>query len=110
MDEMNEILKSEELSQEYETAFTPEERVSNALKVDKGDFNIEDGVVEFNDILIPEPIKQNRKETYMGLSTSVAELGILNPIHVMVSEGYADWVEEVRLLYGILKIRTKVSI
>lgn len=94
MDEMNEILKSEELSQEYETAFTPEERVSNALKVDKGDFNIEDGVVEFNDILIPEPIKQNRKETYMGLSTSVAELGILNPIHVMVSEGYADWVEE----------------
>lgn len=93
MDEMNEILKSEELSQEYETAFTPEERVSNALKVDKGDFNIEDGVVEFNDILIPEPIKQNRKETYMGLSTSVAELGILNPIHVMVSEGYADWVE-----------------
>lgn len=94
MDEMNEILKSEELSQEYETAFTPEERVSNALKVDKGDFNIEDGVVEFNDILIPEPIKQNRKDTYMGLSTSVAELGILNPIHVMVSEGYADWVEE----------------
>lgn len=94
MNEMNEILKSEELSQEYETAFTPEERVSNALKVDKGDFNIEDGVVEFNDILIPEPIKQNRKDTYMGLSTSVAELGILNPIHVMVSEGYADWVEE----------------
>lgn len=94
MDEMNEILKSEELSQEYETAFTPEERVSNALKVDKGDFNIEDGVVEFNDILIPEPIKQNRKDTYMGLSTSVAELGILSPIHVMVSEGYADWVEE----------------
>lgn len=94
MDEMNEILKSEELSQEYETAFTPEERVSNALKVDKGDFNIEEGVVEFNDILIPEPIKQNRKDTYMGLSTSVAELGILNPIHVMVSEGYADWVEE----------------
>lgn len=94
MNEMNEILKSEELSQEYETAFTPEERVSNALKVDKGDFNIEEGVVEFNDILIPEPIKQNRKDTYMGLSTSVAELGILNPIHVMVSEGYADWVEE----------------
>ena len=94
MDEMHEILKSEELSQEYETAFTPEERVSNALKVDKGDFNIEEGVVEFNDILIPEPIKQNRKDTYMGLSTSVAELGILNPIHVMVSEGYADWVEE----------------
>lgn len=93
-DVMNEIMKSEELSQEYDNAFSPEERVANALKIQRGDFTIDDGVIEFNELLIPDPIKKNRKETYLGLSTNIAEMGILQPIHVMVTEGYADWVKE----------------
>lgn len=39
-------------------------------------------------------MKKARKETYLGLAKSVSEMGILQPIHVMITEGYADWVED----------------
>lgn len=93
-DVMSEVLKSEELSQEYDNAFSPEEKVANALKLSKGDYTLDEGVVDFNDLLIPDSIKKNRKDTYLGLSTTVGEMGILKPIHVMISEGYSDWVVE----------------
>ena len=80
--------------EEYEETFDSEERVSNAIKVTNDEFTIDLGVVDFEDIIVPDPIKKSRKETFLGLSTSIAEMGILQPIHVMVSEGYAEWVEE----------------
>lgn len=83
-----------ELMQEYENTFDSEEKVANALDITQSNFTIEPGVIEFDSLLIPDPLKKGRKETYLGLSTSIAELGILTPIHVMVTEGYADWVAE----------------
>lgn len=80
------------LSDEYENTFSNEEKISHALKLSSDNFTIDTGVVNFNSIIIPDPIKNARKETYSGLTTSVAELGILSPIHVMVTEGYAEWV------------------
>mgnify|MGYP000787542305 FL=1 len=50
--------------------------------------------VSVSDIVIPTPIKDSRKETYLGLSRSVEELGVLVPIQIMVLEGYAEYVEE----------------
>jgi len=94
MDVMQEISDNQEMLSEYENAFEVEERVSHAMKLYKGDFTLEIGVVDFEFLLIPDPIKKHRRDTYLGLSTSIAELGILEPIHVMISEGYADWVEE----------------
>lgn len=82
-----------ELMEEYENAFDSEEKIANALKVSKGDFTLDMGVVEFDSLLIPDFVKAGRKETYLGLSTSIAEMGIIQPIHVMVSESYADWAE-----------------
>lgn len=82
------------LDEEYEASFTSEEKIANALKVSKDEFTIDVGVVDFESLLVPDPIKKSRKETYLGLSTSIAEMGILQPIHVMVTEGYADWVAE----------------
>lgn len=82
------------LEEEYENTFDSEEKVVNALKITKDDFTLDIGVVDFDSLLIPDPMKKGRKETYLGLSTSIAELGIINPIQVMITEGYADWVEE----------------
>lgn len=95
MDEIREEMQENlELMEEYENSFDSEEKVANALKISKGDFTIQEGVVEFESLLIPDPIKKNRGDSYMGLSRSVIELGIVTPIHVMISEGYADYVEE----------------
>lgn len=82
------------LMEEYESSFDNEERVQNSLKLDKGSFSITVGVVDFDTVSFPENIKKARKETYLGLSTSIGELGILTPIHVMVLEGFADYMEE----------------
>lgn len=70
-----------------------EERVSNALNLNKGNFVLKYGEIEFSDLSATEPIKKGRKETYLGLTTSIKELGILTPIHVMVTEGYAEWLD-----------------
>lgn len=95
MGEFTEEMKANpQLAEEYEQTFTGEEKVQNALKITKNNFTISVGVVEFNSILVSEPIKNGRKETYSGLTTSVGEMGILSPIHVMVLEGYSDWLED----------------
>ena len=87
---MDSIEKNPELLSEYENSFTSEERIRNSLQVDKDSFTLEIGYVDFDDCSVTEPIKNSRKDTCIGLKTSVSEMGILNPIHVMVTEGYAD--------------------
>ena len=82
-----------QLLEEYENTFDSEEKISQAVKVTKEEFTIETGVVDFDDILVPDSMKKSRKDTYLGLATSIGEMGILEPIHVMITEGYADWVE-----------------
>lgn len=82
------------LQEEYESTFTNEEKVQHALKdINKHSFTLDVGIVDFNTILVSEPVKNGRKETYSGLTTSVAEMGILSPIHVMVLEGYSNWLD-----------------
>lgn len=93
-EDINEGLQANpQLRDEYENTFSSEEKVQHALKLTKNNFTIDIGVVDFNTILVSEPIKNGRKETYSGLTTSVAEMGILSPIHVMVLEGYSDWLK-----------------
>lgn len=90
---LEEMKADPKLMQEYENTFDSEEKVSNALKITRENFTIDTGVVDFDSLLVPDPIKKGRERTYLGLSTSVGELGILSPIHVMITEGYATWVE-----------------
>jgi hypothetical protein len=82
------------LMEEYDNIFDSEDKIAQAIKVTTEEFTIDEGVVDFKDILVPDPLKKSRKETYLGLAKSVSEMGILQPIHVMITEGYADWVEE----------------
>lgn len=91
---MDDLASNPELAKEYDRTFSSEEKVSNALKITKSNFTISIMPVDFDSLLIPDPIKKGRGDTYLGLTTSVAELGILSPIHVMVSEGYTLWQEE----------------
>ena len=89
---MDEELKANpKLMDEYENTFDSEEKIANALKVSKGDFTLDVGVIDFDSLLIPDFVKAGRKETYLGLSTSIAEIGIVHPVHVMISESYSEW-------------------
>lgn len=90
---LEEMKKNPVLLAEYDEAFSNEERVSNALNIDSSSFVLKFGEVDFSDLSFTEPIKKGRKDTYLGLTTSVKELGILSPVHVMVTEGYADWLD-----------------
>lgn len=95
MDEMNEVyLSDDDLGEIEETVSMVDENISSALKMSSSDFTIQEGVIDFDSLLIPDPIKKNRGDTYMGLSRTVSEIGIVTPIHVMISEGFADYVEE----------------
>ena len=84
------------LIKEYDEVFSNEERVSHALQLEKSCFVLKYGDVNFSDLSFTEPIKKGRKDTYLGLTTSIKELGILSPIHVMVTEGYAYWLDSDR--------------
>lgn len=90
---MEEMKKNPSMLKEYEETFSNEEKVTNALNISQSSFVIKNGYVDFDDCSFTEAIKNGRKETYLGLSTTVKELGILTPIHVMVTEGYADYLE-----------------
>lgn len=71
-----------------------DESLARAIELDKGSFSLSMGTISISDIVIPTPIKDSRKETYLGLMRSVEELGVLVPIQVMISEGYAEYVQE----------------
>ena len=81
-------------SDEQTEPVSDDDAMSRALKIDKGSFKLTVGTISISDIVIPTSLKDSRKETYLGLSRSVEELGVLYPIHVMVLEGYAEYVEE----------------
>lgn len=78
----------------YTDAKDGDESLARAIDIDKGSFSISMGTISISDIVIPTPVKDSRKETYLGLTRSVEEFGVLQPIQVMISEGYAEYVEE----------------
>lgn len=92
-EDINYTMDEEEVEVDEVTADS-EEDIQQSLKIDKDNFTIDIGVIKLEDCLPPEPLKISRKKTYIGLTQSISELGILTPIHVMVSEGFSDYIEE----------------
>lgn len=88
------LSKDSKLLREYENSFDNEEKIVNSLKLDADSFSIAPGIVYFEELSFSNPLKKARKETYLGLTKSIEELGILTPIHVMVTESYSDWLED----------------
>lgn len=71
-----------------------DERVTNALSISKDNYTLSPAVINISDLVIPVPVKDSRKETYLGITKSIEELGVLNPVHVMVLEGYSEFLDE----------------
>jgi 5-methylcytosine-specific restriction protein A len=94
MEIKDELKNNPQLLEEFDEIFDNEEKVSMVLNLKKDSCTRTIKDVLFNELASTEPIKNSRSETYLGLSKSVLELGILSPIHVMVTEGYAEWLEE----------------
>lgn len=80
--------------EELVDAHDADDRITSALSLSKDSYTISPAVVNISDIVIPVPIKDSRKESYLGITRSVEELGVLSPIHVMVLEGYATFLDE----------------
>lgn len=87
------LKENPKLLQEYDEVFDNEEKIVNSLKINHDSFSIRPEVVAFKDISVSSPVKKSRKDTYLGLTKMTEELGILEPIHVMITEGYSDWIE-----------------
>lgn len=64
-----------------------------AFEITKGSFSISDAEVHLDELAFSAPLKVSRKDTHRGLAQSVREMGILQPIQVMLTEGYGDWLE-----------------
>lgn len=64
------------------------------LSINKSSYNITYGEVSFKDIAYSEPLKDYRKSTFKGLTQSVQDLGIVTPIHVMLTYGYSRYLSK----------------
>lgn len=103
-------IMNEELEQEYDEIFDGEAKVSNLLKITSDSFTREEGKIAIKGIAITQPLKLGRKATMQGLTTSVKDLGVVTPVHVMtVDEDSRDedyqyiLIDGVRRVYGALK-------
>ena len=83
---MSESERNETLDKEYDATFTDDERITNMLKLTSDAFTREYRTIKISEIGITDPVKQGRKATLMGLSGTVKEMGVLQPIHVMTVE------------------------
>lgn len=47
--------------------------------------------IDVRDVVVTQPVKDMRRETFKGLTTSLKEIGLLSPLSVMESYGYSQW-------------------
>lgn len=83
---MSESERNEALDKEYDSVFSGDERITNMLKLTSDAFTREYRTIKISEIGITDPVKQGRKNTLTGLSGTVKEMGVLQPIHVMTVE------------------------
>lgn len=81
------------IAREYKSTFSEDERISTVLNLRSDSFTITHSTVSLLELSPTLPLKESRKQTYKGLTQSVKELGILTPIHVMLTEGYKSYLE-----------------
>lgn len=79
-------MENKTLEREYDNVFEDDERVLNLLKIEKDAYTRSIQKINVSDIGLSEPIKAGRKETRIGLTKTIRELGVVNPIHVMTAE------------------------
>ena len=106
----SETVKGSQFEAEYDAVFDDEDKASNLLKITSAKFTRSKGIVDIKSIGFSEPIKLGRQKTMIGLTKSIAELGVVTPIHIMkVAEENADddykyvLIDGLRRVFGALK-------
>ena len=93
------------LEKEYDATFDGDEKTSALLKLTSDAFTRSYGTVKLSQVGITEPIKRSRFKTMTGLTSTVKDMGVLEPIHVMkVAEESADDDYQYILLSGLRRM------
>lgn len=64
--------------------------LGTVMGIDESSYTITRERIKIHQIVMSTPKKQSRRASYKGLTTVVGELGVINPIHVMLTESYKD--------------------
>lgn len=92
-------------SKEYDDAFSGDEKVAHLLDLNEDSYTRTFRTIKTRQIGFTEPIKIGRNKTMSGLTASVRDLGVLNPIHVMtVSEDSEDDTFKYIMLSGTRRL------
>lgn len=68
--------------------------IASEFGIDSTSYSLRHGTLNTAEVVFLEPLRNSRKKSVKGLTQSVKEMGIVNPVHVMVSEAYSDWLAE----------------
>lgn len=68
--------------------------LSSEFGIDSDSYILRHGQVTLGEIATLDPLRKSRNRSAKGLTQSIKELGIVNPIHVMVTESYSDWLTD----------------
>lgn len=83
-------MENDALKQEYEEVFDGEEKAMHMLKITSDKYDLRREIIQIKSIGFSEPLKVGRKQTMIGLTKSIGELGVVTPIHVMTTETYEE--------------------
>lgn len=108
-DETEDVAGSK-LAQEYDEAFSGDERAANLLKLTSDAYTRRVETIKVKQIGFTDPIKEGRRYTMSGLTATIKDLGVVTPIHVMtVPEESEDddykyvLIDGLRRVFGALK-------
>lgn len=100
----------ENLQAEYDSTFDEEDRMCHLLKISSDSFKRENRTIRLKEVGLSAPIKMGRQKTMIGLSKSVAELGVVKPIDVILVNDSPDedeyrylLLDGLRRMYGALR-------
>lgn len=90
--DLPEPAKIETKTQKPDTKLSAES-IEEFLNLDKSKYTIERGFVKFTEINVQKKMNDARKDTKTGLVKSIREVGILTPIHVMITKDYGEFLK-----------------
>lgn len=94
-----------DLSAEYDSSFSGEEKLSNLLKITSDSYTRKFEKIRIDQIGFTDPVKKSRAETMTGLTSIVKDLGVLDPIDVMtVPEESEDDTYKYVLIAGLRRV------
>lgn len=93
---------------EYDAIFSGEEKLNNLLKITSDSYTRKFERIKISQIGFTDPIKKSRAETMTGLTSTIKDLGVLDPIDVMTVEDPDDdykyvLIAGLRRVFGALK-------